>query len=433
MNTADTIIKIENISKQYRLGIVGTATIKDDFQRWLAKLRGKEDPFLKIGDENNRFSTSTSEYVWALKDINLSVKRGEVLGIIGKNGAGKSTLLKLLSKVTEPTTGSIKVKGRIASLLEVGTGFHPELTGRENIFLNGAILGMKKQEIKSKFDEIIDFSGIGRYLDTPVKRYSSGMYVRLAFAVAAHLEPEILIVDEVLAVGDADFQKKAIGKMQAVSSSEGRTVIFVSHNMAAINNLCTSAVLMENGTVKMTGKTEDVIRYYLKGEFDKEAFGVIPDNYPRNQYNKGILQIHSINLFNFNNEELSNFRMHERVKAKVVIHSKEDIYGASIIFSFMDETVGRITYSSSRDKFNGNNDNEIKKGANVFEIEIDQDLLPSNYSVGISVLDKAGYPFDGILNFGNVKIENFGLEKEIYPWVRPIGLVNTRSLYKKIK
>jgi lipopolysaccharide transport system ATP-binding protein len=243
-----TVIKVENISKQYRLGEIGTGTLSHDLNRWWHKVRGNEDPYLKIGEANDRTTKGNSDYVWALQDINFEVKAGEVLGIIGRNGAGKSTLLKILSKTTTPTTGSIKVKGRIASLLEVGTGFHPELSGRENIFLNGAILGMTKQEIKSKFDEIVDFSGVERYLDTPVKRYSSGMYVRLAFAVAAHLEPEILIVDEVLAVGDAEFQKKCLGKMKDVSVNDGRTVIFVSHDMRAIKALCNQAVFMKNGT-----------------------------------------------------------------------------------------------------------------------------------------------------------------------------------------
>ncbi|MFZ9295445.1 MAG: ABC transporter ATP-binding protein, partial [Bacteroidia bacterium] len=225
---SDSVIKVENLGKQYHLGQVGTGTITHDLNRWWHRLRGKEDPYLKIGETNDTTKKGKSDLVWALRDINFDVKQGEVLGIIGKNGAGKSTLLKILSRVTSPTVGEIKVKGRIASLLEVGTGFHPELTGRENIFLNGAIMGMSKQEISSKFDEIVDFSGVERYIDTPVKRYSSGMYVRLAFAVAAHLEPEILIVDEVLAVGDAEFQKKCMGKMKDVSGA-GRTVLFVSH------------------------------------------------------------------------------------------------------------------------------------------------------------------------------------------------------------
>jgi|TARA_R110002020_G_scaffold63136_3_gene168429 lipopolysaccharide transport system ATP-binding protein len=258
------ILKAKNISKQYRLGLVGTGTLSHDLNRFWYRIRGKEDPYLKVGAANDRSETATENYVWALRDINFEVQEGEVLGIIGKNGAGKSTLLKILSKVTSPTTGVIKTKGRIASLLEVGTGFHPELTGRENIYLNGAILGMNKKEIASKEEEIVDFSGCAMYIDTPVKRYSSGMRVRLAFAVAAHLEPDILVVDEVLAVGDAEFQKKAIGKMQDISKGEGRTVLFVSHNMATIQNLCTRVMLLNNGTVDIVGKTEKVINHYLK-------------------------------------------------------------------------------------------------------------------------------------------------------------------------
>tara|TARA_B100000809_G_scaffold105703_1_gene104238 strand:+ start:35839 stop:37140 length:1302 start_codon:yes stop_codon:yes gene_type:complete len=264
----DIILKVENISKQYRLGTLGTGTISHDLNRWWSMLRGKQDPYLKIGETNDRSKKAKSEYVWALKEINFDVKRGEVLGIIGKNGAGKSTLLKILSKVTGPTTGSIKSNGRIASLLEVGTGFHPEMTGRENIYLNGAILGMTKSEIKNKLDEIIEFSGCERYIDTPAKRYSSGMTVRLAFAVAAFLEPDILVVDEVLAVGDAEFQKKAIGKMQDISNTDGRTVLFVSHDMAAIQSLCTELLVLENGKSVYQGNVTDGIDFYLK---DKEA------------------------------------------------------------------------------------------------------------------------------------------------------------------
>lgn len=260
-----TVIKVENLSKQYRLGTVGTGTLAHDVNRWWHRIRGKEDPYLKIGETNDRTQKGNSEYVWALRDINFKVQHGEVLGIIGRNGAGKSTLLKILSRTTAPTTGSVKIKGRVASLLEVGTGFHPELTGRENIYLNGAILGMTKKEIARKFDEIVDFAGVERYIDTPVKRYSSGMYVRLAFAVAGHLEPEILIVDEVLAVGDAEFQKKALGKMKSVSDSEGRTVLFVSHNMAAISQLCNRALLISKGYIEKEGEPDEVIRNYVTG------------------------------------------------------------------------------------------------------------------------------------------------------------------------
>ena len=259
-----TAIEFEHVSKQYRLGLVSTKTLSHDIRRfWITNVLGKEDPYLKIGETNDRASKGNSDYVWALRDIDFKVEQGDVVGIIGKNGAGKSTLLKLLSRVTGPTTGTIRAHGRIGSLLEVGTGFHGEMTGRENIFMNGAILGMTRNEIQAKLDEIIDFSGCERYIDTPVKRYSSGMTVRLGFAVAAFLEPEILVVDEVLAVGDAEFQKKAIGKMKDVSQGQGRTVLFVSHNMASVRALCNHGVLLENGMVKKIGPTSDVIEYYL--------------------------------------------------------------------------------------------------------------------------------------------------------------------------
>ena len=256
-------IKVENLSKAYQLGEIGTGTLSRDLERYWAKLLGKEDPFLKIGETNDRTVKGESDIVWSLKDINFEIEQGDAVGIIGRNGAGKSTLLKILSRVTSPTTGNIKIKGRVASLLEVGTGFHPELSGRENIFLNGAILGMRKAEIKKHFDAIVDFSGVERYIDTPVKRYSSGMYVRLAFAVAAHLESEILVVDEVLAVGDAEFQKKCLGKMNEVSKGEGRTVLFVSHNMAAVQNLCKNAIILKQGKVEFCGNTNLAISNYI--------------------------------------------------------------------------------------------------------------------------------------------------------------------------
>lgn len=258
-----SVIKVENLSKQYRLGVVDSVTFKEDAQRWWAKLRGKRDPFLDFGVENDRTIKDNSKFVWSLRDISFDVEPGDVLGVIGRNGAGKSTLLKILSKVTAPTLGSVKIRGRIASLLEVGTGFHPELTGRENIYLNGAILGMRKQEISRKLDEIIAFAGVEKYVDTPVKRYSSGMYVRLAFAVAAHLDSEILIIDEVLAVGDAEFQKKCLGKMGEISHGQGRTVLFVSHNIASIKQLCNKGLLLLNGQTSSYGNIDDVCDNYL--------------------------------------------------------------------------------------------------------------------------------------------------------------------------
>ena len=266
------VIRVENVSKQYRLGEVGTGSLAHDVNRWWHKVRGREDPYHKIGESNDRSKKGDSDYAWALRDVSFEVKQGEVLGIIGRNGAGKSTLLKILSRVTTPTSGNIKVKGRIASLLEVGTGFHPELTGRENIFLNGAILGMRKVEIASKFDEIVEFSGCERYIDTPVKRYSSGMYVRLAFAVAAHSESEILVVDEVLAVGDVEFQSRCLNKMQGISRSDGRTVLFVSHDLGAAQRLCPRSILLEKGQVVMDGETSAVIDRYLNSGAQADRF-----------------------------------------------------------------------------------------------------------------------------------------------------------------
>ena len=258
-------IEFDGVGKQYRLGLVGTGSLQHDLNRWWqTSVLRKEDPYLKIGEVNDRSKKGTSDYVWALKDISFKVEQGDVVGIIGKNGAGKSTLLKLLSHITAPSVGDIRYRGRIASLLEVGTGFHPEMTARQNIYMNGSIMGMTRHEITAKLDEIVDFAGIERYLDTPVKRFSSGMTVRLGFAVAAFLEPEILVVDEVLAVGDAEFQKKAIGKMQDVSAHGGRTVLFVSHNMAAVRNLCKSGIVLQNGGLIYNGTVADTIDYYMQ-------------------------------------------------------------------------------------------------------------------------------------------------------------------------
>lgn len=270
-----TAIKVENLSKAYQIGEIGTGTISQDLERWwITKVMQKDDPFKKLGETNDRSIKGTSNIVWSLKDINFGIKQGDAVGIIGKNGAGKSTLLKLLSRITAPTSGKIKLRGRVASLLEVGTGFHPELTGRENIFLNGSILGMRKSEIVSKFDEIVYFSGVERYIDTPVKRYSSGMYVRLAFAVAAHLESEILIVDEVLAVGDVEFQKKCIGKLEDVGQKEGRTVLFVSHNLSSIKQLCKSGILLTNGQLKTFNEID-----YVLSEYSNSAIKILSSSF----------------------------------------------------------------------------------------------------------------------------------------------------------
>lgn len=327
------VIKAENISKQYRLGLVGTGTIKDDMKRWWYNLRGKEDPFLKIGEANDRSSKGESDYVWSLQDINFEINQGDSVGIIGRNGAGKSTLLKILSQVTQPTTGKIYTKGRIASLLEVGTGFHPEMTGRENIYLNGAILGMRKHEITRKLDEIIAFSGVERYIDTPVKRYSSGMYVRLAFAVAAHLESEILIVDEVLAVGDAEFQKKCLGKMSDVQNKEGRTVLFVSHNMAAVRSLCNRGILLENGFVKSYGNAEEVLDLYnSKNNFTETEVKWETKDAPGNQ-----------------NAKITSIRVYSESGLNYI---EEDIFVEVVYENYKDDQVLNVSLSIFDDKDN---------------------------------------------------------------------------------
>ncbi|WP_026714564.1 ABC transporter ATP-binding protein [Flavobacterium daejeonense] len=338
----EIIIKAENISKQYRLGKVGTGTIKHDLNRWWHSLIGKEDPYLKIGEANDRSVKGESDYVWALQDINFEIAKGEVVGIIGKNGAGKSTLLKILSRVTSPTTGSVKFGGRVASLLEVGTGFNGEMTGRENIFLNGAILGMTKKEIASKLDEIIEFSGCERYIDTPVKRYSSGMYVRLAFAVAAFLEPEILIVDEVLAVGDAEFQKKAIGKMQDISKGEGRTVLFVSHNMAAVKSLCTRGIVLEHGKVAFEGGIDEALNRYLSSKFTQMVWkGIDGDE---------TLSLMSVSINNFSRD--SNLKTSDSLQIllqfKLGIVLNDIVLGFSVLSGIANPLVG-VLYNDYND------------------------------------------------------------------------------------
>ncbi|WP_242091628.1 polysaccharide ABC transporter ATP-binding protein [Aestuariivivens sediminicola] len=313
----DIILKVEHISKQYRLGLVGMGTLQDDLKRWWYQVRGKPNPFLKVGDLNDRSLKGNSNYVWALKDISFEVREGEVLGIIGKNGAGKSTLLKILSRVTSATSGGIKTRGRIASLLEVGTGFHSELTGRENIYLNGAILGMTKAEIQSKEAEIIAFSGCQRYIDTPVKRYSSGMTVRLAFAVAAFLEPDILVIDEVLAVGDAEFQKKAIGKMQDISRGEGRTVLFVSHNMASVKTLCSRAIVLDHGEKVFEGGTDEAVSFYLKGGDELLNYRDFGDS-----INNKVFQLHHIGIKNNTREIYDAIVEDEEIELKTSISFK---------------------------------------------------------------------------------------------------------------
>ncbi|MFC6098049.1 ABC transporter ATP-binding protein [Flavobacterium qiangtangense] len=375
----EVILNASGISKQYRLGSVGTGTVSHDLNRWWARIRGKEDPYLKIGEVNDRSTKGESDYVWALQDINFDVYKGEVLGIIGKNGAGKSTLLKILSRVTAPTTGSIKTRGRIASLLEVGTGFNGEMTGRENIFLNGAILGMTKKEIQSKIAEIIEFSGCQRYIDTPVKRYSSGMTVRLAFAVAAFLEPEILVIDEVLAVGDAEFQKKAIGKMQDISKGEGRTVVFVSHNMAAVKSLCTRGIVMEHGGIVFEGGIEECVNNYQISNLDQTEYYVA--NSVKEIYIKGAKLKASSN--NFYSDESIAFVIEVAKNIKFSRHK-------FLLVRVMDH-LDQVLFSS---------ETELDSNKDLYNFIIpSHTLVKGNYKMNFIIYHPAVAQYDNVIEF----------------------------------
>ncbi|MDO7135388.1 ABC transporter ATP-binding protein [Algibacter lectus] len=404
MEEKDIILKAEHISKQYRLGLVGTGTISHDLNRWWHKVRGKADPYLKVGESNDRSTKGQSEYVWALQDINFEVKRGEVLGIIGKNGAGKSTLLKILSKVTGPTTGEIKTKGRIASLLEVGTGFHGEMTGRENVYLNGAILGMTKKEIKSKIDEIIEFSGCQRYIDTPVKRYSSGMTVRLAFAVAAFLEPEILVIDEVLAVGDAEFQKKAIGKMQDISRGDGRTVIFVSHDMNAISMLTSRCVLLVNGKVKLTDTTPRVVSAYLNEYKEKLGLSeyVFFDKY----------KLVGFNLYK-NEKTIDAIGFNESFDIKLELEQLKDSLELEIeVFIINGKGKVMTTFSTYLSGFKVSRDNNINLVCNVVGLN----LSLGTYYLDLNVINMTNNSVKRLENIRKIEIissKNYILKQKL--------------------
>ncbi len=422
-----TVIKIENLSKLYRLGQIGTGTLSHDLNRWWRmNLLGQPDPYTKVGQTNilaplnppkggkanspsHGGGRGEAELVWALKDINLEVKQGEVLGIIGKNGAGKSTLLKILSKVTSPTTGSIKVKGRIASLLEVGTGFHPEMTGRENIYVNGTIMGMRKWEIDKKLDEIVDFAGVAKYIDTPVKRYSSGMTVRLGFAVAAHLEPEILVVDEVLAVGDAEFQKKAIGKMQEVSQGQGRTVIFVSHNMTAIANLCNNLYVLQNGTTVYNGNVNEGIEYYLSSaNNNKESRDSLAEiNLPDDEYFK----LKKLNIYQ-KGSNANEFYTKDEIIIEYEYFVKKKISGLRIGFDLIDSKSGLTLFRTFHDDIIRTETFEIGNYKSTA-------IIPSNF------LKPGSYIINIAIGIHNVKWISF--EKVIYPF----SIINIDGLNKQ--
>ena len=400
---AETVLKLENVSKMYKLGVINNGTLFRDIQSWWALKRGKEDPHAKIGAD--KYEGSDTEF-WALKDLNFEIKQGDRVGIIGKNGAGKSTLLKILSRITTPTEGTVKIRGRVSSLLEVGTGFHGELTGRENIYLNGAILGMKRREIDRKLDEIIDFSGIEKHIDTPVKRYSSGMYVRLAFAVAAHLDSDILIADEVLAVGDAEFQKKAIGKMSDLSTSQGRTVLFVSHNMAAVKGLCNKGMILEKGKLKFqSDRIDEAIGAYL---------GITDiTNAPSIWENDG--DIHSpyftperIRLVDCDGNVLNGTLLYDS-EYKIILEADIQEVIPNIDFWILIYNDNQCAFA-----LRGLND-KLHIGKNIFEFKIRSFMLPPNryeISLCLSIKNtewivnpddyKASIPFNVVLNNSNI-------------------------------
>lgn len=417
-------IEFDHVGKQYRLGLVSTGTFSQDLNRWWTmNVRHKEDPNLKIGEANDRSHKGNSNYVWALKDINFSVEEGDVVGIIGKNGAGKSTLLKLLSRVTTPTVGEIRARGRVASLLEVGTGFHPEMTGRENIYMNGAIMGMTKAEISRKLDEIVDFSGCERYIDTPVKRYSSGMTVRLGFAIAAHLEPEVLVVDEVLAVGDAEFQKKAIGKMQDVSKGGGRTVLFVSHNMASIRSLCTTGVLLENGMVKMRGTIDKVINEYISGYDLNKRFckWKVDNNLPAS-----ITEVR-VSVEGKTDEQFID--MTDKILVKISYEVKEDLHHTNISFSLYRDSI-LLFHSWDTDNSLEIEKNRIK-GSHLASFLLPSFLLPGVYSISVDI----GRPNVDVIQRKQdclqFEISNVKTDGERNSFTRG-GLVNTNIIWEDI-
>lgn len=416
---SNTAIKVEDLSKIYRLGEIGTGTISRDMERWFkTKVLKQEDPFLKIGETNYRANKGSSDIVYSLQDINFEIQQGDAVGIIGRNGAGKSTLLKILSRVTTPTTGRINIKGRVASLLEVGTGFHPELTGRENIYLNGAILGMRKREIDRKLDEIIDFSGVERYIDTPVKRYSSGMYVRLAFAVAAHLESEILIVDEVLAVGDAEFQKKCLGKMGEVSKGEGRTVLFVSHNMGAVKSLCGKILILKDGQLDFTGNiNEGISRYEVKDEdfIHKKLLNIKNDS----------IDLHKIEIKAKGKDEYDEYDEYDELSILCKLTLKENIIRHHVTFvikDFAGQPIFTVSHINSGVKLeNGINEvicNLPKGYLNIGQFSIDLYIIKNSEST--EVLEKDVLIFNivqGQRPIGSWMGKEPGIIKPVFHWI----------------
>lgn len=421
---AQTVLKVNNVYKQYRLGSIGTGSIAHDLNRWWHKTVGKEDPYLKVGVVNDREKTE-GDYVWALQNINFEVKEGDVYGLIGRNGAGKSTVLKIISRITSPTKGEIMFKGRIASLLEVGTGFHPELTGRENIFLNGAILGMKKAEIKNKLKEIIDFSGVAKYIDTPIKRYSSGMLVRLGFAVAAHLDSDILIVDEVLAVGDSEFQEKCIGKMKDVSKV-GRTVLFVSHNMASIKSLCSKGILFDKGKIVVDGNISDVIEGYLSLNSKVTTNGIIPEG--ASSSGSGMARFKQLQMVNSKNELVQSIGYNNDIRFNFLIESNEEI--KDIIADIRIYSMEGVELVHVMNKYNNTQIN-LKMGKNNLSCSLVNKLQPGKYSITIGIHHGNGLTIDFVENVFDFRVLSFADGKGngyVYDW--QAGYVRFESNWK---
>jgi lipopolysaccharide transport system ATP-binding protein len=419
------VIKVDNVSKLYEIGDIGSGSFGNDVRRWWAAIRGKENPFEQVAEANERTKKGSSNFTWALKDVNFEVKQGEVFGIIGKNGAGKSTLLKLLSRTTLPTRGEIKIKGRVASLLEVGTGFHPDLSGRENVFLNGAILGMNKAEIKAKFDEIVDFSGVERYIDTPVKRYSSGMYVRLAFGVAAHLEPEVLIVDEVLAVGDAEFQKKCMGKMKDVSG-KGRTVLFVSHSMPSIRLLCDKCMYMKQGQVVNIGNTDEIIGEYLLGETSSgdHSSGHIPEKL--SIYSTGEAKFKKAQVLNDKGEVTSQLDFTSNFSFDLELEVFKALENISISVYVVNRYGERVIMSNNHEKYLPMS---IQPGEYRLMVDFDEVLMPGNYSIGMSIAHfQTGNAIDYIESFYPFTVNKESVTRNFeYPWLNVHGYIKPKT------
>ena len=431
---SDIVLKVENLYKRYRLGNVDRQAFKEDLVSWWAKLRGKPDPYETYITANDlarakNVNDIKQRYLWSLQDVNFEIKRGEIVGIIGKNGAGKSTLLKILSKTTSPTKGQVKVKGRIASLLEVGTGFHPELTGRENIYMNGAILGMKRYEIRAKLEQIIAFAGVEAYIDTPVKRYSSGMYVRLAFAVAAHLDPDILIVDEVLAVGDADFQKKCIGKMNEVSRNEGRTVLFVSHNMQTIKQLCNKGILLRNGIKVDEGEINQIVKQYLFFDEEVANSGIIPQEAPRIYDCLPFAKLTKVYITDTEGIKTKNVFYKQKFQVHIECEVTEPFTGCpSVIIGTQDGDF--IVYANAEQDGYGYQTFEV--GLKHFIFEFHNTLIPNAYTINLALGTNKGATVDWVERVFDFNVSNLTADKQPAFKNNPIGYIKPEGKWLNI-